>query len=46
MKQNKTEKLDSKYYFWVKAIEISIVSIIFLVPIAFYPRCVTVFIPI
>jgi len=46
MKQNKTKTFDSKYSFWAKAIEISIVGIIFLVPIAFYPRCVTVFLPI
>jgi len=31
--------------FWTNAIEISIIALVILVPIAFYPYCITVFIP-
>jgi len=30
---------------WTNAIEVSIIALVVLVPIAFYPRCVTVFLP-
>jgi len=31
--------------FWSKAIEASIIALVILIPIVFYPRCVTVFLP-
>ncbi len=31
--------------FWTNAIEASIIALVILVPIAFYPRCITVFLP-
>ncbi len=31
--------------FWIKAIEASIIAVVILVPIAFYPRCIAVFSP-
>ena len=31
--------------FWTNAIEASVIALVILVPIAFYPRCITVFLP-
>jgi len=31
--------------FWSKAIETSIIALVILIPIVFYPRCITVFLP-
>jgi O-antigen ligase/Tfp pilus assembly protein PilF len=45
MEQKEINLSNPNKSFWTNAIEASIIALIILVPIAFYPRCVTVFIP-
>jgi O-antigen ligase/Tfp pilus assembly protein PilF len=48
MKQNKITLFSNSEYdrtVWTKAIEAIIISLVILVPVVFYPRCITVFIP-
>jgi O-antigen ligase len=41
----KSDLISRKNIFWEKAIEISIYFLVILVPIVFYPFCITVFVP-
>jgi O-antigen ligase/Tfp pilus assembly protein PilF len=45
MEQKEINLSNHNKSFWTNAIEASIIALIILVPIAFYPRCITVFIP-
>ena len=45
MEQKETNLPKYNKSFWTNAIEASIIGLVILVPIAFYPRCVTVFLP-
>ena len=45
MGNRKINVIDYNYSFWTNTIEVSIIALVVLVPIAFYPRCVTVFLP-
>ena len=45
MEQQETTLPKYNKSFWTKAIEASIIALVVLVPIAFYPRCITVFLP-
>lgn len=45
MKQKEINVSDYNKSIWTKAIEASIIALVVLVPIAFYPYCITVFIP-
>jgi len=45
MEQKETTFPKYNRSFWTNAIEISIIALVILVPIAFYPRCITVFLP-
>jgi O-antigen ligase/Tfp pilus assembly protein PilF len=45
MEQKEINLSNHNKSFWTNAIEISIIALVILVPIAFYPRCITVFIP-
>lgn len=44
---NKKKGITTKDHksFWIKAIEIVIIALVILVPIAFYPHCIPIFIP-
>ncbi|OFW45984.1 MAG: hypothetical protein A2163_10560, partial [Actinobacteria bacterium RBG_13_35_12] len=45
MEQQETTLPKHNKSFWINAIEASIIALVILVPIAFYPRCITVFLP-
>ncbi|MBU4350644.1 hypothetical protein KJ599_10020, partial [bacterium] len=45
MEQKETTLPKYDKSFWTNAIEISIIGLVILVPIVFYPRCITVFLP-
>jgi putative inorganic carbon (hco3(-)) transporter len=45
MEQKEINLSNHNKSFWTNAIEISIIALVILVPIAFYPQCITVFIP-
>ncbi len=45
MEQKEINLSNHNKSFWNNAIEASIIALVILVPIAFYPRCITVFIP-
>jgi len=45
MEQKEINLSNHNKSFWTNAIEASIIALVILVPIAFYPRCITVFIP-
>jgi O-antigen ligase/Tfp pilus assembly protein PilF len=45
MEQKEINIPNNSKSFWTKAIEISIIALVILVPVVFYPRCITVFIP-
>jgi len=45
MQQNEITVNNYQNTFWLKAIELIIIVIVTLVPIVFYPRCITVFLP-
>ena len=45
MEQKETTLPKYNISFWTNAIEISIIALVILVPIAFYPRSITVFLP-
>ena len=45
MVYKKSDLISRKNIFWEKAIEISIYFLVILVPIVFYPFCITVFLP-
>jgi O-antigen ligase/tetratricopeptide (TPR) repeat protein len=45
MEQKEINLSNHNKSFWTNAIEASIIALIILVPMAFYPRCITVFIP-
>ena len=45
MEQEKLNLAKDNVSPWTNAIEVSIITLVVLVPIAFYPRCVTVFLP-
>ena len=46
MTQKEINFSDYNKSFWTNAIEASIIALVILVPIAFYPRCITVFLPV
>jgi len=45
MEQKEINFSDYNESFWTNAIEASIIALVILVPIAFYPSCITVFLP-
>ncbi len=45
MEQKEINLSNHNKSFWTNAIEASIIALVILVPIAFYPRCITVFLP-
>jgi len=45
MEQKEINLSNHNKSFWTNAIEVSIIALVILVPIAFYPRCITVFLP-
>jgi len=45
MRQNEINVNNYQNIFWLRAIELIIIAMVTLVPIVFYPRCITVFLP-